>query len=63
MYGMVDSDWASDQSHRQSVTGFSFIMAGAAVLYKTRFQRIVATRSTKAEFGAASNAGKMVLYL
>lgn len=63
LFGMVDSDWASDRTHRKSVTGFAFIYAGAAVIYKTRFQTTVAMSSTEAEFVAASDAGKMALYL
>ena len=60
---MVDSDWAADSKHRRSVTGFAYIYAGAAILYKTRFQKAIAMSSTEAEFVAASEAGKMGLYL
>ena len=60
---MVDSDWAADGTHQQSVSGFIFLLAGAAVLYKTRFQTTIALSSTEAEFVAASDAGMMVLYL
>ena len=39
------------------------MLAGAAIIYKTRFQSTVALSSTKAEFVAASNARKLALYL
>jgi hypothetical protein len=39
------------------------MLAGAAVLYKTRFQKTVAMSSTEAEFITAADAEKMALYL
>lgn len=60
---MVDSDWAADCTHRRSVSSFVIVLAGAAGLYKTCFQTIIALSSIEAEFVAASDAGKMVLYL
>ena len=63
LHGFVDSDWASDSTHRRSVSGFTYMMAGAAIVYKTWFQSTVALSSTEAEFVAASDAGKLALYL
>ena len=60
---MVNSYWAGYHAHCCLATGFSFIMAGAAVLYKTRFQRTDATSSTEAKFVAALDVSKMALYL
>ena len=59
----VDSDWGGDTSHRKSITGSTLFMAGAPVMYKTKMQPTVALSSTEAEFVAASETGKMVLYL
>ena len=59
----VDSDHASDSSHRRSVPGFHVQLAGGAILYKTKYQSIVAQSSTEAEFIAAAEAGKNILYL
>ena len=59
----VDSDWGGDTSHRKSITGSTLFMAGVPVLYKTKMQPTVALPSTKAEFVAESETGKMVLYL
>ena len=58
-----DSDWGSDASHRRSVTGIIILLAGAAVLYLTHYQKAVALSSTEAEFVAASEAGKRSLYI
>jgi len=61
--GYVDSDWASDIRHRRSVSGIGFKLAGGVVAYKTRVQSTVSTSSAEAEFQAASDAGKMALYI
>ena len=58
-----DSDWGSDASHRRSITGIILLLAGAAVLYLTYYQKAVALSSTEAEFVAASEAGKRALYI
>ena len=59
----VDSDHAGDVKHRKSVTGVIAKLAGGAVLYKTAFQPTIAHSSTEAEFVAACEAGKCILYL
>ena len=43
---MVDSDFAGDTKHRRSVTGIVQLLAGGAILYKTKFQDTVALSST-----------------
>ena len=63
LYGYMDSDWAGDVSHRRSVSGIAILLAGAVVSYKSKLQPTVALSSTEAEFAAASEAGKIVLYL
>ena len=59
----VDSDWASDSTHRKSVSGIVLQIAGGAVLYKTKFQDTIALSSTQEEFSAACDAGKCILYV
>ena len=59
----VDSDWGGDTSHQKSITVSTLFMAGAPIMYKTKMQPTVASSSTEAEFVAASETGKMVLYL
>ena len=63
LHGYVDSDWASDTAHRRSVLGMTYMLASGAICYKTRYQEAIALRSTEAEFVAASDAGKMALYV
>ena len=62
-YVLVDSDWAGNVKTRRSVSGIVLMMAGAAVVYKTILQRIVALSSTEAKFYALSEAGKLTLYV
>lgn len=45
------------------MTSISFFLAGAPVAYRSRYQKIVLLSSTKSEFIAASEAGKLALYL
>ena len=59
----TDSDWGSDRTHRRSVTGTLLLHSGATILYKTRYQPAVALSSTEAEFVAASDTGKSILYI
>ena len=58
-----DADWGGDVQHRRSVTGFVIKLAGGAVHYKTRYQPTIALSSTEAEFSAACDAGKAILYV
>ena len=63
MLGFVDSDWAGDTAHRRSMTGIAIMFGGAVVAYKSRIQKTIALSSTEAEFMAACDAGKTILYL
>jgi hypothetical protein len=63
VFGYVDSDWANDIRHRRSISGIVFKLAGAAISWKCRVQPTISLSSTEAEFLAASDAGKMALYL
>ena len=63
MFGAVDSDYGGDTEHRKSVTGIILRMAGGTILYKTKFQDTLALSSTEAEFTAAVEAGKYILYV
>ena len=63
LVGAVDSDYAGDTTHRRSVTGIILKLAGGTVLYKSKFQDTCAMSSTEAEFTAAAEAGKYILYV
>ena len=63
LYGFVDSNWAADKHHHHYITGFTYILGGATVLYMTHFQQAITMSSTEIEFVAASDAGKIALYL
>ena len=63
LVAMVDSDWAGDSSHRQSVTGMILKLGGGSILYKTKYQDTVALSSAEAEFAAACDTGKSILYV
>eukprot|EP00956_Cyclotella_meneghiniana_P004202 scaffold5163_cov49-Cyclotella_meneghiniana.AAC.3 len=59
----TDSNWANCMRTRRSTTGVNLQVAGGSVGYKTRLQPTVALSSTEAEFMAACEAGKMLLYI
>lgn len=59
----VESDFAGNNTHRRSISGMSIQMAGGTILYKTRYQNTIALSSTEAEFTAAEEAGKFILYV
>ena len=63
LIGAVDSDYAGDNSHRKSVSGIVIKLAGGTILYKTQYQSTIALSTTEAEFTAACEAGKYLLYV
>lgn len=62
-HSYTDSNWASCLRTRRSTTGVAVQMSGGTIAYKTRLQPTVALSSTEAEFMAACEAGKMLLYI
>lgn len=63
LVGYCDSDWAADKNDRKSITGYVFMMAGAAITWKSKKQQTVALSSTEAEYMALGDAVKEVLWL
>lgn len=63
LIGFVDAAHANDLRLRRSTTGFAFLFAGGAIVYKSKTQSITATSSTEAEFIAAVHASKSLLYI
>ena len=48
--GFVDASWGEDVSSRRSQAAYVFVLAGAAVLWGTKLQQVVAQSSTEAEY-------------
>lgn len=61
--GYVDADWANNTNDRRSYTGYTFLLAGAAITWESRKQRTVALSSTEAEYLGLSAAAKESIYL
>ena len=59
----ADSDWATCVKTRRSFGGICIHLAGGTIAYKCKFQPTVAGSSTEAEFMAACNTGKMILFI
>ena len=62
LFAYSDSDWGADTNHRLSITGIIVMYAGAAIGYKTKYQDTIALSSTEAEFVAACDTAKLILY-
>ncbi len=58
-----DSDWATCIKTCRSFSGICICLAGGTIAYKCKFQPTVAGSSTEAEFMAAYDTGKMILFV
>jgi hypothetical protein len=63
LHAYADSDWATCVKTRCSFGGVCMRLAGGTIAYKTEFQPTVAGSSTEAEFMAAYDPGKMILFV
>jgi hypothetical protein len=59
----VDADFAADVDKRKSTTGAVMILQGAAVLWISKLQPVVATSTTEAEYIASATATKEGLWV
>jgi hypothetical protein len=59
----TDADFAADLDKRRSTTGAVMLMQGAAVLWLSKLQSIVATSTTEAEYIAAAMGTKEGLWV
>ena len=48
IHSTVDSDWASDSTHWQSVSGIFIKFCGGTIYFKTKFQDMIAICNTEA---------------
>ena len=62
-HAYLDSDWAACVKTRCSFSGICIRLAGGTIAYRCRFQPTVASSSTEAEFMAAYDTGKMILFV
>jgi hypothetical protein len=62
LWGFVDSDWSGCPDSHRSTTGFTLMLNGAAVAWKSKRQSVVALSSAEAEFMAASALVQKVIY-
>jgi hypothetical protein len=58
----TDSDWASNQDDRRSVTGYVFILCGGPISWASRRQKTVAQSTVEAEYMATAEAVKEAIW-
>ena len=63
VHAYADSDWATCVKTRRSFGGAVIRLAGGTIAYKSKFQPTVAGSSTEAEFMAAYDTDKMILFV
>uniref|UniRef100_A0A2N9FPQ8 Reverse transcriptase Ty1/copia-type domain-containing protein n=1 Tax=Fagus sylvatica TaxID=28930 RepID=A0A2N9FPQ8_FAGSY len=61
--GYTDADMAGDLDGRKSTSGFLFTFAGGAVSWQPKLQKCVTLSTTEAEYIAATEAGKEMLWM
>ena len=61
--GYIDVDWVGDLDGRKSTLRYLFTFVGGAVSWQLRLQKCVALSTTEAEYIAANEAGKEMLWL
>ena len=60
--GYCDADWAS-QSHRHSISGFSFHYGCGMISWSPKKQNIIALSSMESEYVTLTHAGKEAIWL
>ncbi|RVW18006.1 Retrovirus-related Pol polyprotein from transposon TNT 1-94 [Vitis vinifera] len=63
LQGYVDADFVGDIDSRKSTTGFVFTLGGTAISWTSNLQKIVTLSTTEAEYVAATEAGKEMIWL
>ena len=63
LQGSCDADMAGDVDTRKSTSGYVFTIAGGAVSWCSRLQKIVALSTTEAEYISATEASKEAIWL
>ena len=63
LQGYVDADMVGDKDSRRSTTGYVFTVGGTAVSWISKLQQVVALSTTEAEYVAATEASKEMIWL
>jgi hypothetical protein len=63
LHGYVDSDMAGDKYSRRITTGYVFTIGGTVVSWISKLQKVVALSTTEAEYVAATEASKEMIWL
>ncbi|GJT26561.1 putative RNA-directed DNA polymerase, partial [Tanacetum coccineum] len=63
LVGFTDSDMAGNKDNMKSTSGYLMTFAGGAVSWQSRLQKCVALSTTEAEYMAATEACKELLWL
>ncbi|GKB83650.1 putative RNA-directed DNA polymerase [Tanacetum coccineum] len=63
LVGFTDSDMAGNKDNMKSTSGYLITFAGGAVSWQSRLQKCVALSTTEAEYMAATEACKELLWL
>jgi hypothetical protein len=63
LYVYSDADWAMDIRHRRFISGMVFFLSGFVVPWKTCVQPTVALSTVESEFLAASDMGRLGLFI
>ena len=63
LQGYVDANFAGDIDSRKSITRFVFTLGGTTISWASNLQKIVTLSTTKAEYVAATKAGKEMIWL
>lgn len=61
--GYTDADMAGDLDNRKSTSGYLFIFSGGVISWQSKLQKSVALSTTEAEYIAAVEASKEMLWL
>ncbi|TYK03226.1 Retrovirus-related Pol polyprotein from transposon TNT 1-94 [Cucumis melo var. makuwa] len=63
LYGYVDSDYAGDLDKRRSLIGFTFVLGGNVISWKSNLQPVVTLSTLEAESIAMTEAVKETIWL
>ena len=63
LIGYTNVDWANDRTNRRSISGYAFLYSGSTISWMSKQQTTVASSSTHAEYIAAAEGSKELIWL